>query len=330
MANNPHSIKFQAMEKFGYDVTAIPDFTDDNMPNVITDLIENSKFLSQLSMIENIKGTKQILLANGDITLQAIEGCTLTPDGAFVFTDEDITVYPLGAAIEFCNEDLNGKITQLFNSPGMRGQNDHLPTELDGLIMTYLMRVLQKKAQRLLILGDEGSVNPELALLNGIRYRINNDVTVIDYMSAETSITASNAYTIAVGLYESIPVELFDNGMDVVIYTGRTEAMAILKQWNNANPYDRVAMPTDNTTSLEFNLPMYPIRVISLPELNGLGEMYAWANDLVFVGTDQKSDWVFDMKYDDYNDKLKAEAKFRLGTQIVWGKYFTRLQLAAS
>jgi len=38
----------------------------------------------------------------------------------------------------------------------------------------------------------------------------------------------------------------------------------------------------------------------------------------------------YDIKYDDYDDKLKAEASFRLGTQIVWGQYFTRLQLAVS
>jgi hypothetical protein len=38
----------------------------------------------------------------------------------------------------------------------------------------------------------------------------------------------------------------------------------------------------------------------------------------------------FDIKYDDYNDKLKTEASFRLGTNFIFEEYFVRLELAAS
>ncbi len=323
-------LKIKLKEQFGFDVTALPDYTKETMPNIVTDLIGNSAFLSSLTPREGIKGSERINLLNGDVTLQAKTNCTQSPDGSFIFTDETLEVVPLYMGIEFCNEDLNGKVTEILNKIGMKMQNGQLPADLDQIIMTYLMKLLQRKLQRLIILGDTTSIDPELALTSGLRYRINNNTDVVDYMSAEVSITASNAYAIAYGLFKSIPSELFDNEMEVVIYMGRDKALLVLEDWNQANPYTLVPVPDQKGSSMEFVLPLTNIRVVSLPELNGTNEMWAFPLDLVFVGTDSQDDWNFSMKYDDYNDKLKAEAAFRAGVQIVWGQYFTRLQLAVS
>lgn len=317
-------------EKFDYDVTGLPAWTDNTMPNVITDLIENSTFLGRLTLEENVKGTKEIALLNADITLQAKVNCTPSPDGSVIFTKKDLTTVPLYAGIKFCNEDLNEKMTQVLNVLGLKRQEGQLPAPLEDILMAYLLKLLQRKAQRLVILGDTGSVDAELALMNGLKYRINNDTDVVDYMSAEASITASNAYAIAYGLFKSVPAELFDNGMTVEIFMGRDKALLVLEDWNNANPYSQVPIPTDQGTSMEFNLPLTNIKVITLPELYNTNEMWALPLSLVFLGVDSTDDMTFDVKYDAYIDELKAEASFRLGTNIVWGEYFTRLQLAVS
>ena len=72
------SLKKQLLEKFDYNVGSIPAWTDNTMPNVITDLIENSNFLSKLTIEEGVKGTKEIALLNADIALQAKVACTRT------------------------------------------------------------------------------------------------------------------------------------------------------------------------------------------------------------------------------------------------------------
>lgn len=317
-------------EKFAWNVAGLPAWTDNTMPNVITDLIENSSFLSTMTLEEDVKGTKEIALMNADVTLQAKVACTPSPDGSVIFTKKDLTTVPLYAGIEFCNETLNTKMTQVLNKLGLKTQDGQLPAELETILMAYLMKQLERKAQRLVVLGDTTSIDAELALMNGLVYRINNDTDVVDYMSSEASITASNAYAIAYGLFKSIPTELFDNEMEVSIYTGRSTALLILEDWNQANPYSQLPVPTAVGSSMEFILPLTNIKVISLPELNNTSQMYAIPLALTFLGVDSMSDMTYDIKYDDYNDKLKAEVSFRLGTQIVWGQYFTRLQLAVS
>jgi hypothetical protein len=322
-------LKKSLKDKFDYDVTGLPAWTDNSMPNMIPDLIANSEFLGTMTLEEDVKGTREIALLNADVTLQAKVACTPSPDGSVIFTKANLTTVPLYAGIEFCNEDLNTKMTQILNRMGLKMQDGQLPAELESILMAYLLKQLERKAQRLVILGDTGSLDAELALMDGLIKKINADVTVVDYNSLQTTINDTNAYDIAYGLYQAIDTELFDAQVPVAIFTGRTEALAILKQWNDTNPYSQVEIPVGGS-SISFRLPLTDIMVVTLPELNGLEDMYAIPLSLTFLGIDAKEDMTYDIKYDEYNDKLKAEASFRLGTQIVWGKYFTKLVLTAS
>lgn len=322
-------LKKSLKDKFDYDVSGLPAWTDNTMPSMIPDLIANSEFLGSLTLEEDVKGTREIALLNADVTLQAKVACTPSPDGSVIFTKKNLTTVPLYAGIEFCNEDLNTKMTQVLNKVGLKMQDGQLPAELESILMAYLLKQLERKAQRLVVLGDTGSLDAELALMDGLIKLINADNTVVEYNSLETTIDDTNGYDIAYGLYKAIDAEVFDAGVPVAIYTGRTEALSIIKQWNDTNPYSQMPIPAGGT-SLRFTLPLTDVEIVTLPELSGLEDMYAIPLSLTFLGIDAKEDMVYDIKYDDYNDKLKAEASFRLGTQIVWGKYFTKLVLTAS
>ena len=315
-------------EKFDYDVTGLPAYGDNTLPDFITDLIANSEFLSSLTLEEGVKGYRDIALLNADITLQAKSGCTTSPDGSVVFTDTRLTTTLLQAGIEFCNEDLNGKMTQILNVLGVKRQNGQLPADLEDILMAYLMRLIQRKAQRVVVLGDTLSGDAELALFDGLDKIIyaSSDVTVVTTLvTAATGFTASNGYDLAVELYKGILAEGLDSGMPMKMYMGRTEALTVLEQWNQANPYNQRDIPAAGS-SMMFDLPLYPIEIVTLPELNGTDKAYVIPLPLAFLGTDEMSDMELDIKYDEYDDKLKAEASFRLGVQIVWDEYFTRLE----
>ena len=315
-------------ERFDYDNTALPAWGDNTMPDFITDLIEDSTFLSDLTLEEGVKGYRDIALLNADITLQAKAGCTTSPDGSVVFTEKRLTTVLLQAGIEFCNEDLNGKITQILNVLGVKRQNGQLPAELESILIAYLTRLISKKAQNLVLSGDTTSPDAELELMDGLRKIIyaSADVKVVTTaVTAATGWTDSNGYDLAKELYKGIDTEVLDNGIPIKMYMGRTEALTVLEQWNQANPYSQREVDS-NTTNMQFELPLMGIQIETLPQLNGTGEAIVMPLSLAFLGTDEMSDMDLEIKYDDYNDKLKAEASFRLGTQIVWDKYFTRLE----
>ena len=315
-------------ERFDYDNSALPAWGDNTMPDFITDLIENSDFLGDMTLEEGVKGYRDISLLNADITLRAKTGCNTSPDGSVVFTEKRLTTVLLQAGIEFCNEDLNGKITQILNVLGVKRQNGQLPAELEDILMAYLMKLLGKKAQDLVLSGDTASGNAELALMDGLIKIIYASADVTVYTSpitVATGWTDANGYDIAKGLFKTIDTEVLDNGMPIVMYMGRTEALTVLEQWNQANPYSQRDVPSQGT-AMEFDLPLMPITIKTLPQLNGTGEAFVLPLSLTFLGTDELGDMEMEIKYDEYDDKLKAEASFRLGTQIVWDKYFTRLE----
>ena len=142
-------------------------------------------------------------------------------------------------------------------------------------------------------------------------------------------VDSTNAYSAAVEVYKAIPADLLDSGKEVVIFTGRTEALNILAQYNAANPYTQIT-PENIGGSLKFLLPLTNIYVQTVPQLNGLNLIYAFAPSYVFLGVDSPEDMSFDVKYNEYTDQLKAEASFRLGIAHVWGQYFVRLHLLNS
>ena len=284
--------------------------------------------MNKFRVLEGVKSKMQIPLLNADVTLQAKVGCSATPDGSVIFTEDEIETVLLYMGVEFCNEDLNGKITEIFNVLGVKRQNEDIPSDIREMLLAYLMHLAQKKIQRLLVLGDTTSVDPELKLMDGLK-KIMGGAGTNKVNVPFASITTTNAYDVAQALVEGSPNEIWESENNVLLVTGTTEGRAIIKAWNAANPYNIVDMPALDGT-LEVQLPLLGVTVVAVPELSGLNEMYTIPFRLWFIGTDLESDISFDVNYDAYNDKLKAEMSFRLGMQGVWKQYSSKAVLAGS
>jgi len=325
------SLKTRIQDKFDWDVSALPAYTDEQSQDFFLTLLDSSSFLSKLQLDEGVKGSKEIKLLTADMSLQAYNDCTPTPDGAAVFTGDTLTTKPLYAGIKFCNEDLNDKYTQMLNVLGIRRQNQQMV--LEDVLLAYLEKLMRKKIQDAVLLGDTASANPDLVHFDGLVKLIDNNADVIDatvsLSGSSTGIDATNGFDFAKAVYNAVPSEVFDNQMNVVILTGRQEARAIIDQVYNDKDYASTLDNTDENGVISFTLPTTNITVETVPQLNGLGKMYGFVYNLAFLGTDLESELDgLDIKYHDYDDELKAEAKFRLGTQIVYGQYFVKLVIS--
>ena len=316
-------------DRFDFDVSALPAYTDEQATEFLTDLIESSNFLSKLQVEEDVKGSKTIKLLNGDVTLQEVTGCTLTPDGSIVFDGKNLVTKRLGMAIKFCNEDLNGKFTQMLNVIGSNRQDSEMV--LEAVIMAYIAQLVKRKSQRLALLGDTDSIDPELAISDGFIKKFDADGDMEVYYSAETAIDDTNGYTIVKGLIDTIPAIVFDKALNMSIIIGRTEALGVIAQYDTLFPTKNSIVYTDVDGVMSFTFPNTTVRVETVPELNGLNKAYSVCWDYMFLGTDLESDMDgLSIKYDDYINELKAEGLFRLGVEFVLGQYFTRTHLAIS
>ena len=321
------SIKRTLKDKFGYDVSGLAAWKDNTLPNITPDLVATSRFLEKLMLEEGVKGSREIALLSSSVALQAKAACTPSPDGSVVFTEKVLTTKPLYMGVEFCNETLNTKMTQVLNALGMKNQEGQLPAPLETILMAYLTKMLQKKAERLVWLGDTASLDTELVHFDGLVKALKADTAVLKTTTTYATLTTSNAYSAAYEVFTKIPAEIFDNQMEIALYTGRTEALAIISQWNAANAYDRIGY-TSEGGAIRFTLPQTNVEVITVPALDGQNEIFAIPTALVFLGVDSREDENFDIKYNDYLEKLKVEASFRLGVQYVFPQYFVRVKRA--
>lgn len=315
-------------ERFDYDVSGIGSYTDEQSTQMLTDLVFTSGLTSRISVMENVKGSEKIKLLNSTPALQAASACGWTPSGGIILTNETITTDRVKIQEEYCNEDLNGTWGQLMNAAGANVQDTEAP--FADIMAAYYIKKAAKLNQDLMFNGDTTSLNPDLAHYDGFVKLWDNDGSLGVYNSTETAIDATNALTIALGLYNEIDPVLFDNGINVEIICGRETFRKIIAQNYNDNNY-HFPLTEEEGVEPSFILPTTNTRVRAYSQLNGTEKMYAVPYNYMFFGTDLAGDYEgFEFKYDDTDEKLRFGVKWRSGVQYVFPQYFTRLELAAS
>lgn len=313
-------------EDFNWDPSALDPYKEYTLPTVQTDVIGENTLLQRFTLEEGVKGTREITILEATLALQEVQGCDATPDGSVAFTGVDISTKLLYAGIEFCNETLNGKATQILNSLGVKGQNDHIPYEIEQILMAYLTKLLQRSVQDLLLLGDTTSSNPNLAIADGLVKKWDADGNIYAVAYPSNVINQTNAYSIAEAMVNAINPELYASGEKIILLTGSDVLRYIAMEYNRLFPYTtvNVELRSSNNSIL---FPHWGVEVFGTMQLAAKSKMYIVPERLVYVATDEMDDMEFDVKYQDYEDRLKVEAKFRLGWQYIFPIYFAKLNL---
>lgn len=315
-------------DRFDYDVTGLTAYTDEQSEDMLTDLVYNSGLTSRINVMENVKGSEEIKLLTSAPTLQGASACGWNATGGVVFTDETITTKRVKIQEEYCNEDLNGTWGQLMNVAGANRQDEEAP--FSDIMGAYYVKKSANLNQNLMFNGDTTSGNASLAHYDGFVKLWDNDADLNVYTHNAPTITASNAFDIALGLYNTIPAILFDNEESVEIICGRETYRDIIAQVYNDNNYHHT-LEEEAGSEPSFILPTTNVRVRAYSQLNGTQKMYAVPYQYMFFGTDLDGDMEgFEFKYNEHDEKLRFGVKFRSGVQYVFPEYFTRLALTVS
>jgi len=316
-------------QEFDYDVDDLDPYVDEQSPEIMEDLINASNLKSRVSVMDNVKGSKLIKIKTSQPTLQAAEACGWTPEGGIVLTDVTLSTVRLKIQEEYCNEDLNDTWAQIENIAGANAQDESAPNFASTMIAFYV-KTAQKMDQDLMFKGDTTSLNGDLAHYDGFLKRWKADANVIVYQSGETAITRTNAFDIALALYNKIPAVLLDNQTPMEIGVGRETYRFIIEAIYDDNNFHHT-LTEEAGSEPSFLLPTTNIRVRCYSQLTGTNEMVAMPYEYMFYGTDLEGDINgFQFKYDDTEELLRFSVKWRSGIAYVFPQYFTRLRLLPS
>lgn len=313
-------------DKFDYDVTGLASYTDEQSQEMLTDLIYRSGLIQRLSVMEGVKGSEKIKLLESDPALQGASACGWTASGGIVLTDVTLSTERVKIQEEYCNEDLNGTWAQLMQAAGANRQDTEAVFE--DVMTAYYIAKAARLNQNLMFNGDTASLDPNLAHYDGFVKLWDADGSLGNVTTLQTAITTSNAFAIAMELYNGIDPVLFDNEDSIEIICGRETYRKIIENVYNDNNFHHT-LNEEAGAEPSFILPTTNIRVRAYSQLNGTEKMYAVPYQFMFFGTDLAGDFEgFEFKYNDTDEKLRFGVKWRTGVNYVFPEYFTRLTLS--
>ena len=306
------SLKKFIKSKFDYDVSGLAAYVDEQREDLITRSVTEAKTLRYVTIQEGVKGSQEIKLLDDSIEYQAGD-CEMTPAGDTVFTDRAIAVETLGYMKRFCQKDLDGFWTQLALRPGASAEDKSLPFEAQ--ITNYLLQLHALELDKLIWRGNKATGTGNLQWMNGYRQFLTTGNGCVNLNSSSTaSIDASNAYDVFYECFSNTP-EAVAESTDFVCFTGRENFNFLMKNLVDLNFFHY--SPAQIATMEEIIVPGTDMRVVKVPGLNTLDNIYTGKASQFVFGTDLSSDFDnYDLWYSQDDDVIYVRSKFRAGVQV--------------
>jgi hypothetical protein len=319
-------LKSYVLSTFGYDVTGLGAYVDQERNEILSELIQRADTISKISVMENVKGSAEIKLIASDVTLAAAASCGWSASGGAVLTDKTMTVKRVKINHAYCMEDLVDTWGQIALEAGAKTQDEKLAFA-DVLIALY-QKALGAKVEKLVWLGDTASLDADLLHIDGFFKILSADTAVTQVNQtvgtgttfAITAITNANGMTILKSVVDALPAETIDSG-NAAIFVGReTYRKALSELYDDNNNY-----VIDEDAGRSFIVPTSNVRVFAVNGLNGTQAVFAGPTNFMFFGTDLMSDFEgIKVWYDESADLIKVDAKMRVGAQYVFGDKFRK------
>ena len=306
------SLKKFIKQKFDYDVSGLAAYVDEQREDLITRSVTEAKTLRYITIQEGIKGSEEIKLFDDTLTYQAGD-CEMTPAGDTVFTDRAIAVETLGYMKRFCQKDLAGFWTQLALTPGASAEDKNLPFEAQ--ITNYLLSLHALELDKLIWKGNKATGTGNLQWMNGYRQFLTTANGCVNLNTSSTaSIDASNAYDVFYECFTNTP-EAVAESADFVCFAGRENFNYLMKNLVDLNFFHY--SPAQIATMEEIIVPGTDMRVVKVPGLNTLDNIYTGKASHFVFGTDLSSDFDnYDLWYSQDDDVIYIRSKFRAGVQV--------------
>ena len=285
---------------FGFDVTALPAYTDQLSLDLISKVVLKTDLLDYVDLRSGFSsGTVAINLVDADLPVSALS-CGWTSDGQVTYSQVNVTIESLQSKTEMCVEDLRAKYTSAFMSPGTG--NDVIPFE--QVISESYTDKLRKYNEGFLIngFGTTTGLKAQITSANGANLQAGTPVAW----------TASTAYEQALDLYDAIDESVKDRD-DLIMVVSPDAYRALVRALVAQNLY--------HFNSVEGNdvmiLPGTNVTVVKSSGLVGSDYKFAGPGKMILAATGLTDELdTFRFFYDEAADVMKFRAAWRLGVGV--------------
>ena len=298
---------------FGFNVAALPLYTDQLSNEIIAKSVLTTDLLSYLDLRTGYtSGTVAINLVDADLPVSALS-CGWTSDGEITYTQVNVIIESLQSKTEVCPEDLRSVYQSAFMSAGTG--NDEIPFE--QVISDQYAEKLTKYNEGFLINGSAGGA------MTGIKGQITgaNGATV---PAGAVAWSVANAVDQALDLYDGIAESVKDREDLIMIVSPanyRTLTRALVAQnlfhFDSVSSNDILILPGTNIT------------VVKSSGLVGSDYVAAGPSKMILAATglqDELDNFVW--FYDQGADIMKFRAAWRLGVGVAEVNLFSTNDLA--
>ena len=285
---------------FGFDVSALPAYTDQLSLDLISKVVLKTDLLDYVDLRSGFSsGTVAINLVDADLPVSALS-CGWASDGQVTYSQVNVTIESLQSKTEMCIEDLRAKYTSAFMNAGTG--NDFLPFE--QVISESYTDKLRKYNEGFLINGF------------GTTLGLKGQVTSANGANLQAGVpaawTATNAYEQALDLYDAIDESVKDRD-DLIMVVSPDAYRALVRALVAQNLY--------HFNSVEGNdimiLPGTNVTVVKSSGLVGSNYKFAGPGKMILAATGLTDELdTFRFFYDEAADVMKFRAAWRLGVGV--------------
>ena len=296
---------------FGFNVAALPAYTDQLSLELISKSVLTTDLLSYLDLRTGLaSGTVAINLVDADLPVSALS-CGWTSDGEITYTQVNVTIESLQSKTEVCPEDLRAVYQSAFMSAGTG--NDDIPFE----------EVISNQYAEKLTKYNEGFLINGFGATAGLKGQITGAAGATVPAGA-AAWTVANAVDQALDLYDAIDESVKDRDDLIMVVSPanyRTLTRALVAQnlyhFDSVQSNDILILPGTNIT------------VVKSSGLVGSDNVFAGPGKMIIAATglqDELDSFVW--FYDQGVDVMKFRAAWRLGVGVAEVNLFATNDLA--
>jgi hypothetical protein len=223
-------------------------------------------------------------------------------------------------------QDFEIKWTTMWQASGLKNSLKTLVKE--DQLTAVLVALLKKKIQDLIIKGDTTSLNPELALLDGLVAQWTADSNLVSVPLP--AFTATNAVANFAAMYDAIPNEVLDSGTNVEIWTSVANVNNLIDEVYDTKDYASSSLVERVGAMVSVQHPTRAIKIVSYPQFTG-NQAFCVPTDYIIVGTDAADELSgLEVTYLEEAMKVRILGGMRIDVKYVFSEYFVKWTLATS